>query len=532
MIKTVYSIVTTAFICCGLISKIGVAQQTDNSFRDIPKITISKETTWFTEPINENGEVDYWEAANRHFSKGVTPERNIVALIAQTARSYEWKDQPELRRRTYDMFGIKEMRPFDQLIVSFGDYCYELLDEDAYAEDSDLLFDLMDYPWSKEEYPFAAKWLEKYESTVKSFVSQLDDKTQFYGPLFAHDKNFELSLSLYEPGLDARAIGEYLIYRAMSRLNDGDINGCQADLIATRKLARILLKSHHYFGVWSGMGLLTQVANAEVHMTLNNKTSVQHLEAYRAEIAKLNFEFDISSFIDQNQRPFVLSDAITAKNGDGFLFEYNRPVSKWIFRSVRRTVNWDTVLKRINAHHDTLCRDSKSKPVAEQYKFINEYISKLDSSFQDKERWEITFDLLMSNTQRKSRMLADMIVSQSYEFNSDEQIEVWLGSKTCDALSRLNLELHYFYKQHGQYPESLNELVPRYLPSIPIDPCSGKAFKYKFDGVHFVLYSIGIDGQDDGGATTDGRSRLGYGAKDFSLTSNPDEWNKQYQDLQ
>ena len=519
-------------ICVIVDAECASGQSNVDQSNDRPKVTISKETTWFTEPLNEHGEVDFWEAATRHFSKGVTPEKNIVTAIAQTVRAYEWKEQPNVRIRAYDLLGIEWMVPFDQLMDSREGYAYDVLgDEEVYADESEIWYDLTDYPWSMERYLFTAEWINRSEWPVEWFVSQLDSKSQFYNPLFAYDNSHELSLRIYNPGMDAHGIGEYLICRSMGRLYEGDVTGCQVDLIATRKLARILLKSENYFGIWNGLGLLKQVVNAEVHMVLNKKTTVQHLESYRAEIAALNLEFDVSRFIDQNQRPFVLSSAITAKNGDTFLFVYEHPISTWTFRSVRRIVDWDIVLKRINEHHDMLCRETKSKPVLEQYKAITEYVDNLESSLEQKEKWQLTLELLMSNQDKKSRMLADMIVCASEEFNCDEDIGVWLVAKTCDQLSRLNLELHYFYKQHGHFPDSLQELVPRYLPALPMDPCSGQPFKYKYDGIHFVLYSIGIDGEDDDAESPDGDSRLGFYADDYSITSNPDLWNKQYSDL-
>ena len=64
---------------------------------------------------------------------------------------------------------------------------------------------------------------------------------------------------------------------------------------------------------------------------------------------------------------------------------------------------------------------------------------------------------------------------------------------TAIALKRFQLE-------HGQWPETLAELSPEFLPSVPIDPYDGKPLKYHSnpDGT-FLLYSVGEDGVDDGG---------------------------------
>jgi hypothetical protein len=53
---------------------------------------------------------------------------------------------------------------------------------------------------------------------------------------------------------------------------------------------------------------------------------------------------------------------------------------------------------------------------------------------------------------------------------------------------------------HGQYPEQLDLLVPRFLAKIPNDVITGELLKYHraADGT-FVLYSVGWNEIDDGG---------------------------------
>jgi hypothetical protein len=51
----------------------------------------------------------------------------------------------------------------------------------------------------------------------------------------------------------------------------------------------------------------------------------------------------------------------------------------------------------------------------------------------------------------------------------------------------------------GAFPEQLQELVPGYLAEIPKDPFDGRPMRYKRLTTGIVAYSIGEDGQDDGG---------------------------------
>ncbi len=54
--------------------------------------------------------------------------------------------------------------------------------------------------------------------------------------------------------------------------------------------------------------------------------------------------------------------------------------------------------------------------------------------------------------------------------------------------------------RHGEPPSSLEALVPEFLAVVPYDYMSAKPLRYRLkpDG-NYVLYSVGLDGKDDGG---------------------------------
>ena len=52
----------------------------------------------------------------------------------------------------------------------------------------------------------------------------------------------------------------------------------------------------------------------------------------------------------------------------------------------------------------------------------------------------------------------------------------------------------------GKLPEKLDDLVPAYLAAAPQDPFDGKPLRYKKLVKGYVVYSVGEDGEDNGGA--------------------------------
>ena len=67
-------------------------------------------------------------------------------------------------------------------------------------------------------------------------------------------------------------------------------------------------------------------------------------------------------------------------------------------------------------------------------------------------------------------------------------------------LARTAIALERHRLAHGEFPESLDALVPQFIAKVPHDVIGGGPLKYRRtrDG-QFVLYSVGWNEKDDGG---------------------------------
>jgi hypothetical protein len=72
------------------------------------------------------------------------------------------------------------------------------------------------------------------------------------------------------------------------------------------------------------------------------------------------------------------------------------------------------------------------------------------------------------------------------------------------AATRIILACQLFQRETGRRPQTLDELVPAHLPSVPLDPFDGQPFRYKPDDG--IVYSVGESLKDLGGvvASDDG----------------------------
>lgn len=62
------------------------------------------------------------------------------------------------------------------------------------------------------------------------------------------------------------------------------------------------------------------------------------------------------------------------------------------------------------------------------------------------------------------------------------------------AGTRLLVALHRYRRANGALPERLDDLVPAFLPAVPVDPFDGAPFRY--DRGRGLVYSVGEDGID------------------------------------
>jgi hypothetical protein len=56
-----------------------------------------------------------------------------------------------------------------------------------------------------------------------------------------------------------------------------------------------------------------------------------------------------------------------------------------------------------------------------------------------------------------------------------------------------------YRRQHGRWPESIEQLVPALLTSVPIDPFTSAPLRFRREPGGLAIYSVGSDGIDDNG---------------------------------
>jgi ABC-type transport system involved in multi-copper enzyme maturation permease subunit len=74
-----------------------------------------------------------------------------------------------------------------------------------------------------------------------------------------------------------------------------------------------------------------------------------------------------------------------------------------------------------------------------------------------------------------------------------------------------------YRRRHGDWPKSLDDLTPGLLEKVPADPFTGQPLRLRRLDDGIVIYSVGADGQDDGGDVDSGPAVKAEGAKDIGF---------------
>jgi hypothetical protein len=84
--------------------------------------------------------------------------------------------------------------------------------------------------------------------------------------------------------------------------------------------------------------------------------------------------------------------------------------------------------------------------------------------------------------------------------NFTKAMQTTMHNQTLANEAQIACALERYRLAHGEYPETLNALVPQFIEKLPHDIIGGQPLHYRrTDNGQFLLYSVGWNEMDDGG---------------------------------
>ncbi|MCL2004773.1 MAG: hypothetical protein FWG73_01290 [Planctomycetaceae bacterium] len=495
-------------------------------------LRVSPQTTGFTSPLLPNGDVDYFGYYEQtYIYKFSPPEDNGMRLIiaalgpkileqASIANNVPWDEMP-----THE----QSKRWFEEYWVPLCEHMYidpyvrpRFLDNPNYSAfmrkeweankaegeeyddrpDEELRKKLATAPWTAEEYPHIARWLEE-RSPVLDLFGVAVRKPNFVC-WRQRPENNSVYMVLLPDVQAARQFGRELPVRVTERLGRGDIDGAWHDVMSMFYLSR-----NHYINdpvlVVNIVGIAVEGAALESAKTILQHADLtpEQLERFSQDLDALPRRMTLHSELESNLVYGCLQmiqlagfhDALS----DMFFVGEKEPITDltsfflWLFHDIPS----DNV-----PEHNALTllpfdRNIAGKRITEFYSEVRQQSGNLSrgvNSTIEKKYFETMEAILKEKGQQlssplrvfriplirtRSQLVADYVILVTIPafLSADHALN---RSNTIIDLLRLALALERYKAANGEYPSELEGLVPEFLEDVLLDPFTARrTFVYK-----------------------------------------------------
>jgi hypothetical protein len=464
------------------------------------RITVSRETTRVTEPVDEAGFVIYAEAIRARNSKGVTPENNAAILVWKAIGPAEIPQ--EERERFFRSIGIAPLSETKDYFQSEPDArdCYE--DFEYHLELAKAA------PWSEAKYPKLARWMKANEKPLNLIV-EASRRRRFYTPRWAEraDDGREPVMMLRLPELQKlREAARALVVRAMLHLEHGQAEESHRDLLACFRIGRLVAEEGFLIAQTVGIAITHMACIAEQKLAQVGRLTADQARRFERDIREVPPMPDLADLMDHCERWSML-DAVTGSLRKGFVLreqlladlKSSPTVNPEELQAIEnRRIDYDGVLRIVNRWYDRWVealripdRPGRVRATAALGDEIMEMKEHIDPGYllepgygaDDVTEW-------MGRSQ-----IVLLFPAVDRVAMARDRVQVRLDE------TRIAMELAAFHHEHGRYPAELAE-IGEHFGEIPQDLFSGEELIYRPLGPGYSLYSVGENGVDNNGESS------------------------------
>ncbi|MGL6194426.1 MAG: hypothetical protein ACRC2T_06340, partial [Thermoguttaceae bacterium] len=549
----------------------------------LPVTAISKKTTYVTEPLTPNGlAVDALQAIADKMLPKCPPEQNGFGLIVQNFKfgqlfpAVSDENKQVCKTRMYEALGLDPNSVKEgKNIVTFEtseDYFKNIYEEECKnkgLQNSDVTleekinFDINVYalkgiPWGGEYKEKAEKWVAENSAALDLFAEAVR-KPAFFVPYIATKPithpSFLNEISADNTYYFFRDISRGLQMRILHSLEHQNIEQAFADLETMLLLLKHTSKTFCSFTQFYIIPVIWGNANESIKCIIKfgnlDVAQISRLEKMYNEVAIPTFSTLVFIY-----RMDVTNNLYYTFNGDIFAnlsnkvfhseksdFE-NRVASimaPLFFASTRYFIATGIFeqFQLIADRFEKIAEEPFSRDNFERYQNECEARRKTRYSLSNLSFAGFLFEIVKTGALRS---VSNSIADTSIKLTLDTSIEPGNNSiyrlEAEKRMFNIMFALEKYRLEHdGQYPEKLDELVPQYLPELPLDPYTkGDEFHFRITApkpdttderetiaktldLQYEIYSVGPNGLDDDGLTKEEKTDPDTGEKIFPKKS-------------
>jgi hypothetical protein len=491
-------------------------------------VTLSRDTTYITEPLRQDGYPDYVAALGQRLSRGVTPENNSAVLFINATGP--GLIGPEHRKRYFQALGIAPLPEKGGYFVELNKFVEASGPGKAGGDEQSLekrqqsaatqQATAMTRPWSKIDFPLLAAWLAANKRPLE-LVVEASRRPRRYDPLIPGTGDALIG-SLLPAVQQSGAVVRALAARAMLRVEEGNVDAAWRDLLACHRLARLVGEGYSLVEVQFGVTLDEIAVKGDQALLRHAKLTAARIERMGDDLAKLPPMPKVAEMVEVGQRLTYLDAVLSAARGDiralseiSYLGADGKssgiPGLQWLIKSFAPLViDWDVVLRIGNTWYDRLaaaCREPTRSQRARALDKFDADIKTLAESFRG--RGAPSEAIPWISSKRCGQWFVTLLVP-AVQPALDAQDRDTMESK----LNALAFALAAYRADNGSYPERLAGLVPKYVSAIPKDLFDNDGdLRYQPTAHGYLLYSVGVNGKDDGGPGLGGTSNDDIGIR-------------------
>jgi hypothetical protein len=492
-----------------------LSKQPEKKAKPGPNFTISKETTYVTEPLDKDGRIDYEKALNTRLRKGATKDNNANVLIwrALGPTPEGGQGMPE---EFFKLQGVEAPPEKGDYFISLGKFIDTNLKGDQLKRD-DLIERqhriVLNNSWKGDEHPEFAVWLE-FNKRPLAVVAEATKRTHYFSPMVPRRNEKGESPGLIGsllPGVQkCRELGTSLIMRAMLRLSEGKVEAAWEDLITAHRLGRHVGSGACLIEALVGYALEALASRGELVFLEHAKLTPKQLEKCVRDLEALPPLPLVSEKLDLCER-FVFLDCVMMidRRGMDYLIVLDAAGPKEadpVPGGMMKLINWDPALRSANENYDRMVKIAREPDRAKRNLQWQEWVGDLKKLKGE----AIDYGKILQNVGKGEdpgkvlgkavgNVLIAMLLpaTEKVQVAEDRSTQIHRNLHVAFALAR------YKADNSGRYPKELSELAPKYLKQVPLDLFSGKALIYRPAEKGYLFYSVGPNGKDDDGKGRD-----------------------------
>ncbi len=312
----------------------------------------------------------------------------------------------------------------------------------------------------------------------------------------------------------------------MLRLGRRDYDGAWDDQIACHQLGRIVGRGPSIVDCLIAVAIDGVAERADLALLDAIKSDTKRLQKCLGDLQKLPPVPEIADKVNLCERYTQLEMLMTIdRDSEKFLKSLSTVISlsyafsdtfggsAWPTNEKDRTklvnlisdligkdLDWDPALRNVNEWFDQVVKLSNVKCRTQREKKwdkINEKVEALKKKLLSGSL-QLTLEDAKVGSGAKGKFISGIWLCWVIPGAQKVQNATDRAKQTQDILC-LAFALAWYHCDHGSYPKTLDVLAPKYLANVPRDMFSDKPLIYRPSDKGYLLYSVGVNGKDEGG---------------------------------